>query len=225
MTKTIENRLNELLLSLNRAKIEDAIDDLETKIKDLVIQKKILKFLWGVDFSLAELKNNLDEINKESRNLTLSMIEKAINICKKIGNKLNSRVQTEINNSTQLIGSWAEINATFNFKNISEAEFKELNKRFNTIMNIDKRLETNNYLPTLFTKLEEEINDYKKKVKLIGDLILDYWNKFSDQQFVERLVKGEKLSIIDLNPKMYKELYDSELRDKINISLKESGKK
>ncbi|MHA1327034.1 MAG: hypothetical protein ACTSRH_06900 [Promethearchaeota archaeon] len=220
MTSDIEKKLNNLLISLNNKEIENFIQSLEFEIKKLILSKKILSLLHNSNFSLIKLKESLNHIHRESRNLTSDMFKSTKKILEKLKNVLNQELILKNNNLKELIESWKKINEIFNYQNVLKEDIEELFSLIGNINDIENKLREISYLPKIFTVLETEINEFKEKKNKIEKSIGKYFNNFSDQEFVLKLIKGETLSIRDLNLKMYKELYDSPLRDKIIISLR-----
>jgi len=220
LTNDIEERLNNLLSSLSNRKIEETIETLEVEIKKLILHKKILYLLYNIDFSLKKLKENLNLIHKNSRELNLDVFKLTKKITNELKNELNKQLIVKNNQLKQLLESWNSINEIFNHQNISKENFEMLFTLLDNINNIDNKLSENTYLPSIINILKNEIEDFKKRKDKTEENIRNYLISFSDQDFVLSLIKGKKLLIKDLNPKIYNEIYNSPLGDKITISLR-----
>jgi len=210
-----------MILSLAREKLEKSLKDLEKKIKRMIIQKKILLLLTSSKKKISLSKVN-DEIEKIKKNKIISetLITKLIKLCSSHDKDLEFALKSEIQEYIKLIQSWERINDTFNQKNVPKEIFSQIISDFKEIMRIESILDSDDDLLQIFETLKQNIEEFENEKRDLNKKILDYWKNFSDRKFVERLVDGKSLPINQLTPSMYKQLYSSNLKDKIIISLK-----
>ena len=221
LTESIETRIKGMILSLAREELEKSLKNLEKKIKRIIIQRKILLILTSSKnkISLRKVNDEIEKI-KQNKKITEKLLSQLEEICNLLDKDLEFALKSEIQEIIKLIQSWERINDTFNQKNAPKERFSKIISDFKEIMRIESILDSDDDLLHIFETLKQNIEDFESKKSDLGKRILNYWKDFSDKEFVEQLVDGKSLPIKQLTPSMYKQLYSSNLKDKIIISLK-----
>lgn len=217
-----EDRLYQMIVTLDKKKLEEMINDLEKKLRDLIILKKMLYCLTEekINFSLKVVKEEINIIENQKDYLNEEVFKSALNTFNDIEKNLEYSLKSEIDKNQKLIQSWEKINKAFNYKNISKTELPNFRKKFLDLMKIGALLKSSDDISKTMITCKTNLDNYLKKKQEFNEKILDYLKNFSDKKFVEDLTQGKDLQIKDLNPEMYKKIYKSVLKDKISIKLK-----
>ncbi|MHA1756748.1 MAG: hypothetical protein ACTSVV_08265 [Promethearchaeota archaeon] len=221
MYRNLEESIRELLSALEKIEIEEAIDNLEKNIKKLIIKNRVFNSICNEKFSLSELKKKIDFINRNSRNLSLEMIKESRKLYNQLDNDLNFKFYPEIEKIRNLIETYIDINKIFDYSKIKKEELDDLSQKLEDLINYHENIQNNDFFPNIISKLDENLKIYSQTKETVEKKLLEYFNSFTDQKFVKKLIKGEELSIEDLNPDVYKEIYENtSLRKKVKIFLK-----
>jgi len=217
-----EERLYQLIVSLDSVKIEELLSSLEKKLREIIIIRKVLLFLTEekVLISLEEIKEKINIIENNKDHLSEAILTESIEVCNKKKSEIDFELKSEIDKNQKLLLSWEKINNVFGYKTIAKEHLPKFRTEFLDLMKLNNNISSNLTLPEIITQIENDVKNYLKKKQKYSEKILHYLQEFSDISFIERLIEGNSLMIKELQLEMFKQLQTSELKDKIVIKLK-----
>jgi len=224
--QNIISKIEKLLINFETRKILSLKNECKKRIIEIILKKKILFFISEkeINYDLGKLKNILIKID-QSENITKKILKRLSEECSKIIEELDFQLKKKVEEIINLIKSWKKINSTFDEKEISNKNLDNLINDFERYLTFKNLINQKNQiahqeLNQVLIQIEENIKSLLEKKSNFFHKIKSYLNEFSNKEFIFKLVNGQSFLLKDLSPDIYKQLYNSILKDKLMISLK-----